>query len=278
MINSNMKEVINLENIYVSYGKNYALEDINLQVKELDFIGIIGPNGGGKTTLLKTLLGLIKPLSGEVSIMNLPVNQGRKYIGYVPQILEFDRRFPIVVKDIVKMGRLSKKRIFQSYNQRDEEIVNHCLEQVGMLDLRSRSIGELSGGERQSVYIARALATQPRILLLDEPTANVDTKIQNNIYELLKELNEYMTILIISHDLSAVSSYVKTIACLNRCLHYHQDKLITPQMIEATYKCPIDLIAHGLNNLCHLWQSPLLLERYSRYGLKFEAINQTCST
>ncbi len=241
-----MNQVINLQNIYVSYQEKYALENINLQVKELDFIGIIGPNGGGKTTLLKTLLGLIKPLSGEVSIMNQTVNKGRKYIGYVPQILEYDRRFPILVKDVVKMGRLSQKRIFHRYNQQDTEIVERCLTQVGISHLKKRSIGELSGGERQRVYIARALATQPRILLLDEPTANVDYQIQNNIYELLKQLNEYMTILIISHDLSAVSRYVKTIACLNRQLHYHQNKQVTPQMIEDTYKCPIDLIAHGL--------------------------------
>lgn len=241
-----MNTVISLNNIYVSYGKKFALEEINLEVKELDFIGIIGPNGGGKTTLLKTLLGLIQPQSGTISIMNSSVNHGRKYIGYAPQILEFDRRFPILVEDIVRMGRLSKKHIFKRYNHKDEEIVQQCLQQVGILPLRSRSIAELSGGERQRVYIARALATQPRILLLDEPTANVDSQIQNNIYELLKELNEYITILIISHDLSAVSRYVKTIACLNRRLHYHKDKLITPQMLEDTYKCPIDLIAHGL--------------------------------
>ena len=149
-----MNNVIDLKDIYVSYGKNYVLEDINLRVKELDFIGIIGPNGGGKSTLLKTLLGLIKPLSGNISIMNFSVNQGRKYIGYVPQVLDFDRSFPILVEDIVRIGRLSKKHIFQHYNQKDEEIVTRCLEQVGMLHLRSRSIAELSGGERQRVYIA----------------------------------------------------------------------------------------------------------------------------
>lgn len=241
-----MSEVIKLSNIYVNYGKNNVLENINLQVKESDFIGIIGPNGGGKTTLLKTLLGLITPKSGTISIMNYPVFQGRKYIGYVPQVLEFDRCFPILVEDVVRMGRLSKSKLFRRYNSEDEKIITHCLAQVGMLKLRSRSISQLSGGERQRVYIARALASKPHILLLDEPTANVDSKIQNSIYELLKELNEYMTILLISHDLGAVSSYVKTIACLNRTLHYHQDKLITPQMIRETYQCPIDLIAHGV--------------------------------
>jgi zinc transport system ATP-binding protein len=241
-----MSDVIKLSNIYVNYGKNNILENINLQVKELDFIGIIGPNGGGKTTLLKTLLGLISPKSGKISIMNYPVSQGRKYIGYIPQVLEFDRRFPILVEDVVRMGRLSKSHLFRRYNCQDEKIVTHCLAQVGMIKLRSRPIGELSGGERQRVYIARALASQPLILLLDEPTANVDSKIQNNIYELLKELNEYMTILLISHDLGAISTYVKTIACLNRRLHYHQDKLITPQMIQETYQCPVDLIAHGI--------------------------------
>lgn len=238
--------VIKLKNIHVSYGKNLVLENINLEVKEKDFIGVIGPNGGGKTTLLKTLLGLIKPQQGEISIMNYPLNKGRKYIGYVPQALEFDRTFPIFVEDVVRMGRLSTKHLFKPYNHHDEEIVNHCLQQVGMAKLRSRPIGELSGGERQRVYIARALATKPSILLLDEPTANVDSRVQNNIYELLRELNEYMTILLISHDLAAISSYVKTIACLNRRLHYHQDKLITPEMIQATYQCPVDLIAHGI--------------------------------
>lgn len=241
-----MSEVIKLSNIYVNYGKNNILENINLKVKELDFIGIIGPNGGGKTTLLKTLLGLIIPQSGEINIMNYPVSQGRKYIGYVPQVLEFDRCFPILVEDVVRMGRLSKSRLFRRYNSQDEKIITHCLAQVGMVELRRRSIGELSGGERQRVYIARALASQPRILLLDEPTANVDSKIQNSIYELLKELNEYMTILLISHDLGVISTYVKTIACLNRTLYYHQDKLITPEMIQKTYQCPIDLIAHGI--------------------------------
>ncbi|HIK37918.1 MAG: metal ABC transporter ATP-binding protein [Geminocystis sp.] len=239
-------QVIEIKNLHFSYGKCWVLEDINLQVKEGDFIGIIGPNGGGKTTLLKVILGLVKPQKGEVSIMGYPAEKGRKFIGYVPQALEFDRAFPISVKDVVKMGRLSRNRIFKPYNQKDEQIVQECLEKVEMWHLRHHCIGELSGGEKQRVYIARALATKPRILLLDEPTANVDSKVQNNIYELLQQLNQHITILLVSHDLGAISRHVKTIACVNRRLYYHGDKLITPEMIEATYNCPIDLIAHGI--------------------------------
>jgi len=237
-----MIPVIKVSNVYVNYGKNNVLENINLQVNELDFIGIIGPNGAGKSTFLKTLLGLVTPHQGYISILNYSVDQGRKYVGYVPQVLEFDRAFPILVEDIVRMGRLSQKRLFHRYKDEDEKIVTYSLEQVGMIKCRSKAINELSGGERQRVYIARALATKPRILLLDEPTANVDIQAQEKIYKLLQELNEYMTILLISHDLDAISTHVKTIACLNRSLHYHQDKFITPQMIEETYQSP--LVSH----------------------------------
>lgn len=241
-----MTDMITLSNLWAGYNQKPVLEDINLTVKELDFLGLIGPNGGGKTTLLKVLLGLIQPLKGDVQILGYPVKKGRRYIGYVPQILEFDREFPIRVKDVVKMGRLGKRRLLERYNKQDEIVVKQMLEKVGMLALENRSISELSGGERQRVYIARALASEPQILLLDEPTANVDTKGQNSIYELLKELNQMITIIMISHDLGAVSSYVKTVGCLNRRLCYHNDKLITSEMIEQTYGCPVDLIAHGV--------------------------------
>jgi zinc transport system ATP-binding protein len=241
-----MAEVITLRHVWAGYRQTPVLEDINLIVSELDFIGLIGPNGGGKTTLLKVLLGLILPARGEIQIMGHSVSQGRRYIGYVPQILELDREFPIQVADVVRMGRLGKHRLLQRYNRQDETIVHHSLEQVGMLALGDRPIGKLSGGERQRVYIARALASQPRILLLDEPTANVDPKVQNSIYELLRELNQDMTIVMVSHDLGAVSTYVKTVGCLNRRLFYHANKLITPEMIEHTYQCPVDLIAHGV--------------------------------
>jgi len=241
-----MNEAIKVNNVWAGYQQNAVLQDINLIVNPLDFIGIIGPNGGGKTTLLKLLLGLINPLQGNITVMGYSARKGRRYIGYVPQSLLFDRNFPLLVKDVVIMGRLNTKRLLQPYNKQDWAIVDSCLEQVGVAHLKNRSLSELSGGERQRVYIARALASKPMILLLDEPTANVDSKIQKNIYELLKELNKSLTILMVSHDLGAISRYVKTVACLNRRLFYHGQKALTPEIIEHTYQCPVDLIAHGV--------------------------------
>ncbi|HAN74374.1 MAG TPA: ABC transporter [Planktothrix sp. UBA8407] len=230
-------EVIRLKEVWAGYdSQEPILEDINLTVNELDFIGLIGPNGGGKTTLIKVLLGLLKPLKGDVKIMGNSVTKGRRYLGYVPQILEFDRNFPVRVDEVVRMGRLGNRHLFQPYTKKDEEIVIQALEKVEMLDLRNRAIGELSGGQRQRVFIARALASQPQILLLDEPTASVDPKMCGNIYELLLKLNEYMTILMITHDINKMSSYVKTIGCLNRRLHYHGEEQITPKMLEQTYR------------------------------------------
>ncbi len=233
---------IEIENLWAGYGQEFVLEDINIVVKELDFLGLIGPNGGGKTTLLKVLLGLIKPMRGEVKIMGLSVASGRRYIGYVPQYVEFDRHFPIRVAEVVKMGRLGKRRLLQPYNAKDQEIVRNALEQVEMWELRARSLAELSGGQRQRVYIARALASSPAILLLDEPTASVDSRISYNIYKLLRQLNEYMTIVVVSHNLGELFNYVKTVGCINRRLYYYGDKNAATEMIEQTYKCSADLI------------------------------------
>jgi len=240
------QEAISIQNLWAGYNGDPILEDINLSVKELDFIGLIGPNGGGKSTLLKVLLGLIPITSGEVRILGRSIKQGRRYIGYVPQTVECDRHFPISVWDVVKMGRLGKRRLFQSYNAQDNQIVAESLRSVDMLNMRDRSIGELSGGQRQRVYIARALATEPKILLLDEPTASVDPQVRSNIYELLQELNQSIAILMISHDMGVISSYVKTVGCLNRRLFYHNDRQIKPEMLQEAYQCPIDLIAHGV--------------------------------
>ncbi len=238
--------VIEMKDVWVSYDTQTVLEGINLTVNETDFIGLIGPNGGGKTTLLKTLLGLLHPNRGEVRIMGKSVADGRCYMGYVPQSIELDRQFPIRVWEVVQMGLLGCRKPFTPVSAAEREVIQYALEQVDMADLNQRVIGELSGGQRQRVYIARALASHPQILLLDEPTASVDPQAANNIYELLRRINQTVTIVMVSHDMNVVSSYVKSIGCLNRRLHYHGTKEVTQEMMDAIYECPIDLIAHGL--------------------------------
>ena len=242
----NNEPVIEIKGIWAGYDGQPILENINLTVYQSDFIGLIGPNGGGKTTLLKTIIGLIKPDKGEIRVMGKSVAEGRCHIGYVPQYVDFDRQFPIRVWEVVQMGLLGCRRPLQPITKADRETIHYALEQVEMAGLRQRAIGDLSVGQRQRVYIARALATNPQILLLDEPTASIDPQVAGAIYGLLGRLNKTVSILMISHDMNAVSSYVKSIGCLNRRLHYHGDKEVTEQMLEAIYGCPVDLIAHGL--------------------------------
>lgn len=239
------KEAIKLENVWVQFGNIPVLDGITLTIDKNDFVGIIGPNGGGKTTLLKIILGLITPTSGKVSVLgNSPVHS-RKYIGYIPQQNQFDPDFPINVWDVVLMGRYGRRGLFKRYGKDDIAAATKALENVGMLEHRYRQIGKLSGGEQQRVFIARALVSEPEILLLDEPTASVDAASQREFYELLKNLKEKMTIIIVSHDIGVTSIYVDKIACLNRQLYYHGSTEISPEILEVTYKCPVQMIAHG---------------------------------
>lgn len=245
MKESSNAPAIEVKNLYVSFDGNPALEDINLTVERGDYLGIIGPNGGGKSTLLRSILGLITPDSGQIMVMGHPVQENHHQVGYVPQHVLFDRYFPIRVGEVVLMGRLGKRK-GRFYSRQDRRIADEALERVGMIHLRQRQIGELSGGERQRVLVARALATEPSVLLLDEPTASVDPGFQVTFYELLAELNENMTIILVSHDISAVSRYVKRLACLNGRLYCSDSVEITPEMVEEMYHCPVDLIAHGI--------------------------------
>ncbi len=240
------REVIRIEHVWAAYDHEAVLEDINLTVYERDFIGLIGPNGGGKTTLLRVLLGLLPPLRGSVRVMGKRVEEGRSYIGWVPQQAEFDRDFPIRVRDVVRMGRLGHRHLFERYRQEDDARVDRALAAVGLERIAERPLAELSGGQRQRVYVARALSSDPAILLLDEPTAHLDVSASASFYELLHELNQRITILMVSHDLTAISSYVKTVGCLSRRLYYQRGKTITPEMLDASYQCPVDLLAHGV--------------------------------
>jgi zinc transport system ATP-binding protein len=240
------REIISAAGLEVRYNGSAVLQDINLSVRPLDFIGIVGPNGGGKSTLLKTILGLIKPSAGSLRVLGRAPEDVREGIGYVPQHLETDRDFPIRVRDVVRMGRLSHRRRLRGYAPEDHEAVARALEQVALTEMALRPMGELSGGQRQRVLIARALAVCPQLLLLDEPTASVDSKVVGEVYELLRELNRQITIILVTHDMAAISAHVKTVGCLNRTLHYHGKRELSREMVEETYQCPVDLIAHGV--------------------------------
>ena len=237
--------ILELKDIWVSIHGTSVLEGINLSMKRGDFMGVIGPNGGGKTTLLKVILGLITPSRGEVLVFGKHPNEVRKMIGYVPQHTLFDMDFPVSVLDVVLMGRYGKTGLFRRYNEADKQAAATALKTVGMLMHKDNKIGELSGGEMQRVFIARALVTEPELLLLDEPTASVDQAMQTEFYEILEDLKQRMAIILVSHDIGAVSVYVNEIACLNRQLFYHGSTEIDADVLEATYKCPVQMITHG---------------------------------
>jgi len=235
-----MKKLIELKNLSAGYDNNIVLENISLEVFSGDFIGIIGPNGGGKTTLIKTILGLIKPISGE---LNLHISKTN--IGYLPQVNQIDKRFPISVMDVVRSGK-SDSALFSSFrkNNHEKEKAEKLLAEMGISSIRNKAIGELSGGQMQRVFLCRALMNEPELLVLDEPGTYVDNNFEGELYLKLKELNEKMAILLISHDVGTISFFVKTIACVNRNLHHHPSNIISEEQL-ASYNCPLQIITHG---------------------------------
>jgi zinc transport system ATP-binding protein len=237
---------IDMKGVWFSYGKAPILKDVTLTLKQGDFLAILGPNGGGKTTLLKLLLGLLKPDRGELRVLGQSPHDAQNRVGYVPQNTDFNTTFPISVMDVAMMGRLSWSRIGRRYSRDDREKVEAALKHTGIWDYRHALIGSLSGGQRQRVFIARALATDPEILFLDEPTASVDPNFEMDLFEFLRELNRKVTIVTITHDVGVISRYVKSVACVNRSLAFHEEGKITPEMLDMAYHCPVDLIAHGI--------------------------------
>jgi zinc transport system ATP-binding protein len=237
--------VIELRGVCVRYGDVPVLEDIDLDVTEHDFLGLIGPNGGGKSTLLRVILGLVAPDLGTVSVLGGPPDRMRRAIGYVAQRPDFSRDFPARVWDVALMGRAATRGAFRRYDADDRAAAEDALKRVGMWQFRDKQIGSLSGGELQRVFIARALVGKPEILLLDEPLASIDPAMQSDFYELLQSLRPNLTIVMVSHDIGAVSVHVNTIACLNRRLFCHGAQELTPEILEATYQCPVQFIAHG---------------------------------
>lgn len=211
-----MKVIIKAEKINYSYNKqSQALTDVSFSVFENDFIGLIGPNGGGKSTLLKIILSLLIPDSGIIKVFNKSNKDSRGYIGYVPQYSKIDLNYPISAWEVVMSGFLGNKRLGKNFTREEKEKADQVLRDLRLWELKDRAIGELSGGQRQRVMIARALVREPKLLLLDEPTNNVDEKSGRDLYELLHELNNRMAIIVVSHDVDVISRYVKRIFCLN---------------------------------------------------------------
>lgn len=237
---------LHIEGLTVRYGQTTALSNVCMDVEEGAFLGIIGPNGGGKTTLIKAILGLVPRESGTIEVFGKEKGTGSA-MGYVPQFSAVDRGFPISVDEVVMTAFLKGPlHPFFRYSQEHRKKAEENLKRVGILELKDRQISQLSGGEFQRMLIARALATDPKILLLDEPTASVDPSSRQQIFELLSELNKSVTILLVTHDMMAVASQVSTIACLNRSLVYHGEPELTEETVSRMYGCPVDLIAHGV--------------------------------
>lgn len=237
---------VEVRNVSFAYDGHPVLRDVNLEIRKGEFLAVMGPNGGGKTTLLKILLGILKPGKGSVLLFGRHPGEMAHKIGYVPQDTNINKEFPISVMDVTLMGRLAALGSGWRYSATDRLLARQALERVKMWDYRHRPVGRLSGGQRQRVFIARALAANPAILFMDEPTASVDKEFQTELFEFLKELNTSMTIVVVSHDMAVLSSYVKSVACLNQTLYYHDAAEITDEMMEMAYHCPVELVAHGM--------------------------------
>ncbi len=237
-----MDPLIKIENLTVGYDKEPVLTHVNLEIFENDFLGIIGPNGGGKTTLLKAVLGLLKPMDGRI-IFRQDMRKRKKPIGYLPQVKHMDRRFPITVFEVVRSGAMMKSAAL-IHRAGIKDKVNQLLSELGIYDIREKAIGELSGGQMQRVFLCRALISDPRMLILDEPDTFVDNRFEGELYKKLKHLNKKMAIVLVSHDIGTISSYVKSIACVNMELHYHPSNRITQDELEG-YNCPLQILTHG---------------------------------
>lgn len=235
-----------IRNLYFSYQKEPVLEQVNLDIYEKEFVSVVGPNGGGKTTLLKLILGLLQPQRGSILIFGEKSEKQREKIGYVPQHAQLDLSFPATVLEVVLMGLVHKRQWF-SFSQPARRKAMDSLATVGLADFSKELFCHLSGGQRQRVLIARALVSQPKILLFDEPTAHVDTVAEKNLMDLLKQISKELTVVLVSHDLGFVSQYVDTVVCVNRMVQKHPTDALTGTMIQDLYRRSIEMVHHELS-------------------------------
>ncbi len=241
-----MKEtIIQLSDISAAYDDKKVLNGVNLSVYERDFLGIIGPNGGGKTTLIKLILGLLKPTSGNIRFFK----EGREVpeitMGYLPQYNSIDKKFPISIYEVVLSGLSKEKSLFSKYTPEQHEQVRRIIARMGLEGMEHRAIGELSGGQLQRALLGRALVSNPEVVILDEPNTYIDKRFEAKLYSLLEEINRERAIILVSHDIGTVLKNVKTIACVNETLDYHPDTEVPTEWLEEHFGCPIEMLGHG---------------------------------
>ena len=249
--------IIEIKNLSAGYDNRTVLHDINLTIYERDFLGIIGPNGGGKTTLIKCILGLLKPTAGEIlyhsctpspseiancqsSTVNCQLS-----MGYLPQYSSIDRKFPITVEEVILSGLSSKKPLASRFTARHREKASAVIARMGLEGMEQRAIGALSGGQLQRALLGRAIISDPQVVILDEPSTYIDKRFEARLYELLAEINKDCAIILVSHDIGTVLQQVKSIACVNETLDYHPDTGVTEEWLERNFNCPIELLGHG---------------------------------
>ena len=237
--------LIQITDLSASYDGKTVLSHINLTVYEQDFLGVIGPNGGGKTTLMKSILGLHRPDKGNIRFFRTGKETTDLNMGYLPQYNSIDRKFPISVYEVVLSGLSKQKTLFQRYNKEHHEQVRHIISRMGLEGFENRAIGQLSGGQLQRALLGRALVSNPEVIILDEPNTYIDKRFEAQLYELLEEINRERAIILVSHDIGTVLQNVKTIACVNETLHYHPSTEVSAEWLEAHFGCPIELLGHG---------------------------------
>lgn len=240
---SSRQSLITIRDLGVRYDSNIALEHVDLDIYTDDFLGVIGPNGGGKSSLVKAIMGTI-PHSGRIDYSEQLIRGGKPHIGYMPQVSSFDKAFPISVIEVVMSGLQRERGLLRKYGKHERHRAMDTLEQASLLGLENRAIGELSGGQLQRVMLCRAIISEPRLLVLDEPTNFVDNRFENELYNLLHHLSHKMAIVMVSHDVGTISSVVRNIVCVNRHVHRHDSNIITEEQLR-NYDCPIQIITHG---------------------------------
>lgn len=236
-------KLVTLSDVGVAYDGYEALQHVDLEIDEHDFLGIIGPNGGGKTSLVKAILGTI-PYSGNIRMAPELFRGRERLIGYMPQITNFDRAFPISVHEVVLSGLQGRKGFRSRYSREDRNKAMDLIREVGIGEVACHPIGEISGGQMQRALLARAIISEPRLLILDEPTNFVDNRFEKELYTTLQRLNERMAIIVISHDIGTITSVVKEIVCVNRHVHRHRSNILTQEQLR-NYDCPIQIVSHG---------------------------------